>query len=190
MARINLGSTIPAYPMPVALVGAHVEGKPNFMAVAWFSMAGYKPPMMAIVLGNHHHTNIGIKENKSFSLCLPSEEMVVVTDYCGIKSGKKIDKSKLFDLFYGDLKTAPMIETCPLSVECKLVQVVESGLNEIFIGEIIGTYTHEEYLSDGKPDFNKMNPMILSQPDTTYWRLGESFAEAWSVGKQYKADPS
>ena len=80
--------------------------------------------MMAIVLGNHHHTNIGIKENNAFSLCLPSEDMVVVTDYCGIKSGKKTDKSKLFDLFYGELKAAPMIETCPLSVECKLVNVV------------------------------------------------------------------
>ncbi len=188
MARVNLGSTIPAYPMPVALVGAHVEGKPNFMAVAWFSMASYKPPMMAIVLGKHHHTNIGIKENDAFSLCLPSEDMVVVTDYCGIKSGKKTDKSKLFELFYGELKTAPMIEVCPLNIECELEQVVESGLNEIFIGEIVGTYTDEKYLSDGKLDFNKMKPMILSQPDTSYWRLGESFAKAWNAGKEYRPD--
>ena len=116
-----------------------------------------------------------------FNVCLPSEDMVVVTDYCGIKSGKKTDKSKLFDLFYGELKTAPMIETCPLSVECKLVNVVASGLNEIFIGEIIATYTKEEYLSDGKLDFVKMKPMMLSQPDTTYWRLGEPFAKSWNV---------
>ena len=190
MARINLGSTIPAYPMPVALVGTHVDGKPNFMAVAWFSMASYKPPRMAIVLGSNHHTNPGIKENQTFSLCLPSEDMVAVTDYCGIKSGKNTDKSNLFDLFYGELETAPMIETCPLNVECKLVQVVESGLNEIFIGEIVGTYTKEEYLSEGKLDFHKMKPIILSQPDTTYWRLGESFAKAWSVGKKYGTDPT
>ena len=71
MEKINLGATIPAYPMPVSLVGAMVEGKPNFMAVAWFTMASYKPPRMAIVLGKWHHTNTGIRENKTYSVCIP-----------------------------------------------------------------------------------------------------------------------
>ena len=57
MANINLGSTIPAYPMPVSLVGAYVEGKPNFLAVAWFTVASYKPPRIAINLGKRHYTN-------------------------------------------------------------------------------------------------------------------------------------
>ena len=188
MDKINLGSTVPSYPMPVSLVGAHVDGKPNFMTVAWFSMACYKPPRMAIVLGKNHYTNPGIKENKAFSVCLPSEDMVEVTDYCGIVSGKKTDKSKIFDLFYGELKTAPMIKDCPLNIECKLVEIVESESNEIFIGEVIGTYTEERFLSDGKLDFKKMKPLILSQPDTSYWRLGEPFAKAWNIGKKYKAN--
>ena len=187
MDKINLGSTIPAYPMPVVLVGVHVNDKPNFMTVAWFCMASYKPPMIAIALGKNHYTNPGIKENKTFSVCLPSEDMVEVTDYCGIVSGKKTDKSNVFELFYGELETAPMIQDCPLSVECKLVEIVESGSDEIFIGEIVGTYTEERFLSDGKCDFEKMKPLILSQPDTTYWRLGEPFAKAWSVGKKHKA---
>jgi flavin reductase (DIM6/NTAB) family NADH-FMN oxidoreductase RutF len=187
MDKINLGSTIPAYPMPVSLVGAHVDDKPNFLAVAWFTMVSYKPPRIAVALGKGHYTNPGIKENKAFSVCLPSEDMVEVTDYCGIVSGKKTDKSGLFDLFYGELKTAPLIRDCPLSMECKLVDIVESGLNEIFIGEIIGTYTEERFLTDGKMDFRKMRPLILSQPDTSYWCLGEPVAKAWNIGKRYKA---
>lgn len=187
MEKVNLGATIPAYPMPVALVGAHVEGKPNFLAVAWFSMASYKPPMIAIALGKGHYSNVGIKENKTFSVCLPSEDMVEVTDYCGIVSGKKTDKSRLFDLFYGELKTAPMIKDCPISAECKLIRVVENGANEIFIGEIVGTYTEQRFLSEGKLDFRKTKPIILSQPDTTYWKLGEQLAKVWSIGKEYKA---
>ena len=187
MEKINLGSTIPAYPMPVSLVGAHVNGKPNFMAVAWFTMASYKPPKIAIALGKGHHTNPGIRENQSFSLCLASADMVEATDYCGIVSGKKTDKSTLFDLFYGDLKTAPMIKVSPLCMECRLVDTVESSLNEIFIGEIIGTYTEERFLSDGNLDFRKMKPLILSQPDAFYWTLGEPLAKAWSIGKTYKA---
>jgi flavin reductase (DIM6/NTAB) family NADH-FMN oxidoreductase RutF len=173
--------------MPVSLVGAHVDGKPNFLAVAWFAMASYKPPRIAITLGKGHYTNPGIRENKTFSLCLPSEDMVEITDYCGIVSGKKTDKSEIFDLFYGELKTAPLIRDCPLCIECKLVEIVESGANEIFIGEIMGTYTEEGFLTDGKLDFRKMKPLILSQPDTSYWRLGEQVANAWNIGKKYKA---
>jgi flavin reductase (DIM6/NTAB) family NADH-FMN oxidoreductase RutF len=71
-------------------------------------------------------------------------------------------------------------------MECRLVETVESSLNEIFIGEIIGTYTEERFLSDGKLDFKKMRPFILSQPDTSYWTLGEPVAKAWSIGKRYK----
>ncbi len=187
MEKINLGSTIPAYPMPVSLVGAHVDGKPNFLAVAWFTMACYKPPRMAVALGKGHYTNPGIKENQAFSVCLPSEEMVELTDYCGIVSGKKTDKSEIFDLFYGELKTAPMIRACPLCVECKLVETVESGSNEIFIGNIMGTYTEERFLTEGHLDFQKMKPLILSQPDTCYWNLGEPVCKAWHIGKKFKA---
>ena len=173
--------------MPVSLVGAHVDGKPNFLAVAWFTMVSYKPPRIAIALGKGHYTNPGIKENKTFSVCLPSEDMAEITDYCGIVSGKITDKSDIFDIFYGELNTAPMIRDCPLNMECTLVEIVESSLNEIFIGEIVGTYTEKRFLTDGKSDFKKIKPLILSQPDTSYWRLGEPLAKAWSIGKKFKA---
>jgi flavin reductase (DIM6/NTAB) family NADH-FMN oxidoreductase RutF len=186
MEKINLGSTIPAYPMPVSLVGAHVNGNPNFLAIAWFTMAGYNPPMISVNLGKGHYTNPGIKENEAFSVCLPSENMVEITDYCGIVSGKKTDKSGVFDIFYGELKTAPMIKDCPLCIECKLDKVVDNGRNEMFIGQIMGVYTEERFLTKGKLDFNKIKPLILSQPDTSYWKLGEKIADAWSIGKQYK----
>jgi flavin reductase (DIM6/NTAB) family NADH-FMN oxidoreductase RutF len=71
-------------------------------------------------------------------------------------------------------------------MECKLVEIVESSLNEIFIGEIMGSYTEESFLTDGKLDFRKMKPLILSQPDTSYWKLGEPVAKAWNIGKRYK----
>ena len=77
------------------------------------------------------------------------------------KNGSQHDKSGIFDLFYGELKTAPMIKDCPLNMECQLVGIVESGLSEIFIGEIVGTYTEEKFLTDGKLDFRKMEPLIL-----------------------------
>ncbi len=172
--------------MPVSLVGAHVHGKANFLALAWFTMVSYKPPKIAIALGKGHYTNPGIKENRTFSVCLPSEKMVAATDYCGIVSGKKADKSEVFDLFYGALKTAPMIKDCPLCMECEVVDMVEISLNEVFIGKIKGVYTEGQFLTDGKLDFKKMRPLVLSHPDPSYWSLGEPVASAWSIGKKYK----
>ena len=102
-------------------------------------------------------------------------------------SGKKTDKSEIFDLFYGELETAPTIADRPLCLECRVVQVVESGQNEIFIGDIVGVYTEGRCLTEGRLDFAKMKPLVLSQPDTAYGGLGGAVAKAWSVGKGFKA---
>ena len=87
--KIDLGAKVPPYPMPVILVGANVKGKANFLAVAWFTTAGTTPPKVAIALNKAHYTNQGIKENKTFSVCIPSENIVKATDYCGMVSGSK-----------------------------------------------------------------------------------------------------
>ncbi len=143
--------------------------------------------MIEITLGKRHYTNTGIKENGTFSVNIPSEEMVTVTDYCGIVSGKDIDKSPLFETFYGRLKTAPMIRECPINLECKLVQTLEfSGMNEIFIGEIVEAYAEEKYLTNGLPDIKKVKPIIFSMHDNNYWKIGEHLGRAWSIGKEFK----
>jgi flavin reductase (DIM6/NTAB) family NADH-FMN oxidoreductase RutF len=184
MVKINLGSQVVSYPMPVAIVGTMVTEKPNFMTVAWFSMVSHTPPKIAVVLGNHHFTNIGIKSSGVFSICLPSIEQIVKVDYAGLVSGKNDDKSALFTLFYGVLKTAPMIEECPVCVECKLDKIVVNGANETFIGDICGLYSEEKYMTDGKIDFEKVRPMVLSQGNQTYWSLGTTIGHAWKIGKK------
>ena len=88
--------------------------------------------------------------------------MVAVTDYTGLVSGKRVDKSGLFDLFYGDLMAAPMIKECPLTIECKLHQQVKLPTNSFFIGEIVKAYSEEKYLTDGKPDIKKVNPFVFN----------------------------
>jgi len=107
--KIDLGAKVASYPMPMSLIGANVKGKANFLAAAWFMAASISPPKVAVALNKEHYTNQGIKENKTFSVCIPSEDMVKATDYCGLVSGFKADKSGVFDVFYGMLKTAPII---------------------------------------------------------------------------------
>lgn len=173
-------------PMPVTLVGALVDGKPNFMAVGWVSRVNAAPPYIAVGIYRGHYTPSGIEQTRTFSVNFPGTDLLVETDYCGIVSGRKADKSKIFDLFYGELKTAPMIVRCPLSLECRLVDVRELPTNKLFIGEIVASYTEERYLTDGRPDFRKMNAMILTMPDNKYWTIGAHAGDAWSEGEKMK----
>jgi flavin reductase (DIM6/NTAB) family NADH-FMN oxidoreductase RutF len=135
------------------------------------------------------YTNAGIKANKAFSVNIPSADMVEETDYCGLVSGEDVDKAKLFGTFYGELKTAPMIEKCPLNMECRLIQTLDFPKHYGFIGQIVETYCDEQCLKDGTVDFSKVQPILLVRNDKSYWRLGERFAKAWNVGKGFK-DPN
>jgi flavin reductase (DIM6/NTAB) family NADH-FMN oxidoreductase RutF len=184
--KVDLGPKVASYPMPVTIIGANVAGKANFLVAAWFMAAGISPPKVAVALNKTHHTNHGIKENKTFSVCIPSENLIDAADYCGLVSGVKADKSGVFDVFYGKLKTAPMITECPVNMECKLEKVVDNGGHEIFVGEIVSTMTEEEYLTEGAVDLKKVKPFLLSLNDRLYYALGESKAKAWNAGNNYK----
>lgn len=173
-------------PMPVTLVGAMVAGRANFMAAAWVTRVGYKPPLLGVSINHRQWTGQGIREAGTFSVCLPGPDLVAKTDYCGLVSGREADKSLLFDVFYGALETAPMIRECPLCLELRLFQVVELPSNAFYIGEIVAGWADGEILTDGRPDVEKYRPLLLTMPDNRYWTLGESVAGAWSVGKAYK----
>jgi flavin reductase (DIM6/NTAB) family NADH-FMN oxidoreductase RutF len=188
MEKLEIGAKTFLYPMPTTLVGANVGDKPNYLAVAYCGIVSHTPPTISIALGKAHYTNIGIRENATFSVNIPSEELVKATDYCGLVSGHKGDKSKLFETFYGKLKTAPMIRECPLNLECKLVQTLDFPMGEVFIGEIVEAYSEDQYLTNGLPDIKKMKPIIFSMHDNNYWKVGEHLARAWNIGKELQSE--
>jgi flavin reductase (DIM6/NTAB) family NADH-FMN oxidoreductase RutF len=90
--------------------------------------------------------------------------MAKIVDYCGLHSGLEVDKSLLFDVFYGSLKTAPMVNECSINVECRLVDSKELDTMDLIIGQIVQVYCEEKYLSDSKPDYKKMDPLLFFMP--------------------------
>ncbi len=185
MSRTKIGNNV-FFPMPVTLVGTLVQGKANFMTVAWVSRVNADPPKIGIGINKTHATAEGIRANKAFSVCFPNRELMEKTDYCGIASGKSIDKSKLFRVFYGDDHSAPMIGECPLCLECRLTTTVEGESNYFFIGEIKGVYADDSCIQDGAIDPVKADYLLLTMPDKYYWSLGEKLGEAWKIGKHYR----
>lgn len=183
--KIRVGPYL--YPMPVVLIGANINSKPNFMPLAWTCIAEHKPPMILVSSSQTHLTNEGIKENECFSVNTPSEKMIIPTDFCGLKSGRDFDKSEVFNVFYGDLEKAPMIDNAPLNLECKLIHTVDLNKgHDIFIGEIVNAYSEDKYLTNGIPDMKKMNTFLFSMNDNNYWKIGEHLGRAWSIGKKYE----
>lgn len=183
--KTRIDSNAFLYPMPVVLAGSIVNGKPNFMTVGWVSRVNYQPPMIAVSLGPHL-TNQGILEKKVFSINIPDLSLMEKTDYCGLFSGKKVDKSQIFDVFYGELAGAPLIRECPVSMACRLHETIKLPVNMLFIGEIVEAYCEEACLTDGKPDIQKIKPFTLTMPDNHYWGVGELAGKAWRVGAALK----
>jgi flavin reductase (DIM6/NTAB) family NADH-FMN oxidoreductase RutF len=186
MSKITVEKNLFCLPWTQTLLGTHVNGKVNFMALDWLTRVNYQPAMLGICVNKGHATNAAIRQTGEFSINVPTVDMVAVTDYCGIVSGSKVDKSKLFEVFYGELKSAPLIIACPLNIECKLVQTVDLPTNTLFIGEIKNIYSEEKYLENGKPDVKKVQPFLLTMPDNRFWSVGEQVGNAWKDGVKYK----
>ena len=156
MNKVKTGWKLPILPLPVCILGAHVNGKPNFNTIVWFNMLHDNPPLIGIAMAKRHYTNQGIKQNRSFSVNIPTCDMVVVTDYCGLHSGLKVDKSKEFKN------------------------------TDLFIGEIVEIYSDEKYIKHNKPNVKKLDSFIFLMPNGPYWKIGDYLAEAYEVGNSYK----
>ena len=190
MPRLALGWKNALYPSLTTIVGADVDGKPNWITVAHVGILnhayGEVPQYLSIGLHSSHYTNRGIREHKEFSINIPSQAMLKITDYAGLVSGEKTDKSCLFPVERRSLTHAPLIAECPVSMELKLFQTVTIGQHEIFIGELVNTYVDEACLMDGKPDLARIDPLLFDFMMIDYWSIGKRTGKPWRDGKSLK----
>ena len=137
---------------PTIMIGVNVDGRPDFTTVAWTG---------------------------TFSINLPSIDLVKETDYCGLASGSRVDKSEdcRFTVFYGKLKTVPLIEQCPINHTCEVVQILNLGSHELIVGRIVESYASENCLVDGRPDPARVKPFLFA--GFGYYAVGEYLGKAF-----------
>ena len=164
-------------PLPVVLVGALVDDRPNYLVIGYISPFDFgKHVFFSLYKGRY--TRIGIRQTRTFSVNIPSEKMIATVNICGSKSGRDMDKAALFDTFFGKLKTAPMISECPLNIECEVAEILDYGQNEGIIGKVVQSYADKNCLTDNKLDMRKVHPIIWATGgDFNYYRLGERMPE-------------
>jgi len=159
-------------PLPVALVGALVDGKPNYLVIGYISPFNFGKHIF-FSLYKKRYTRKGIHENMTFSVNIPSESLLEEAKVCGSKSGRNYDKSSIFDTYFGELKTAPMIRECSLNMECEVTEILDYDPNEGIIGRVVKSYVDSNALIDGKLDMRKVHPLIWTTcGDFNYYQLG------------------
>jgi len=190
MDKVKIGPQPLVFPMPAFLVGANVEGRANFMTVAWGGIACGEPPMISVGIRHPRYTLKGMQENMTFSVNVASSDQVKEVDFCGIRSGAKVDKVRVcrFKVFYGKLETAPMIEQCPVNLECKIEHMLDLGSHVLVVGKIEETYVSGKCFTGDHPDVNKIRPIgWTTLPANVYQELGETVGKAFKIGLELKA---
>lgn len=161
------------FPCPVVLVTCLDDGgNPNIITLAWVGTICSEPPIISIGIRPTRYSYELIKNSKEFVVNIPSTKILRESDYCGITSGKNIEKfseTKLTQQQAEKIKT-PLIRECPVNLECKLKDVIPLGAHDLFLGEIVQVHIDEEVLDEkGNIDFKKADPFVFNQGE--YWSI-------------------
>ena len=178
----DLGRVLALYPMPLTVVGAMVNGKPNWVLVGHVGIMGHDHIMVS--LAKPHYTNQGIRENGVLSVNIVDEAMLPKADYVGCVSGGKTDKAEVFEYSIGQ-NNAPLIDVAKLSMECTVEDIYETKGFDNFILKIDHTYAEESILNEaGKIDYGAFKPILFEMPGYTYLKTGDTAAKCMTLGKE------
>jgi len=184
----SFGAKTLVYPTPVWVIGTYdKKGKPNAATVAWGGVCSSKPPSVSVSLRKSRYTYDNIMERKAFTVNVPSAAHIKIADYCGIASGKNVDKFSIAHLtpVKSEIIDAPYIKEFPMILECKLLSTTEIGIHTHFIGEIMDVKVDENMLGkDGLPDILKIKPVLYGPEIQGYYGVGEFLGKAFSIGKE------
>jgi flavin reductase (DIM6/NTAB) family NADH-FMN oxidoreductase RutF len=183
----SFGSKTLIFPAPEWCVGSYDDkGNPDVMTIAWGGICCSKPPCVTISLRKATLTYGNIMERKAYTLSVPSVKYFKEADYFGLTSGRTVDKFKKTGLtpVRSELVDAPYVEEFPMVLECKLIHHYEIGLHTHFIGEIMDVKADESVLGkDGKPDVEKVSPVVFSPDLQKYHGIGKFIGNAFDSGK-------
>lgn len=175
------------YPLPAVMVSVcNREGKPNIITVAWTGTVCTNPPMLSISVRPERYSYGMLRETGEFVVNLTTRELAYAADYCGVKSGRDVDKFKELGLgaLPADIVKAPLIRESPVNIECVVTQVVELGSHHMFLAKVAAVHADEKYMDEGQRfHLADSEPIVYSHG--TYYGLGEAVGTfGYSVRKK------
>lgn len=187
----QLGITDVFFPVPAALiVSGSMSKEMNIATVAWVGMVSSTPPTIGISLDKRRHSLGLIRDHKEFTVNIPSAEYYKETDFCGLVSGKSVNKFNETGLtpIQSNCIQTPILKECPFNLECRLVAEKELGDNVLLFGEIVETQMDADKVALQndriKIDIAKVNPLVYCATIREYWKLGQKVGDAFCAGKE------
>ena len=175
-------------PVPAALVTCGTPEKPNVLTIGWTGITCTRPPMTYISVRPERFSHDIIRDSGEFVINLTSSAMCRETDFCGVKSGKNMDKIAAcgFHLLPAQKVSVPIIEECPVSLECKVTEQKLLGSHTMFLAEIVGIDVDERYI-DSKGKLNLQQCGLMAYAHGEYFALGRKLGDfGYSVRKKKK----
>lgn len=175
------------YPLPALMVSCGSMEKPNILTVAWTGTVCSDPPMCYISVRKERFSYPIIRDSGEFVLNLTTEALVRATDWCGVKSGRDVNKFKEMHLTpeAGQLVSAPLIAESPLNIECKVVEIKELGSHDMFIANVVAVDADEKLIDKGTGAFQLNHAHPIAYSHGKYYALGEKIGSfGFSVKKK------
>lgn len=181
------------YPLPAVLVTvADKQGNQNIFTVAWAGTVCSDPAMVSISVRPERYSYHMIEETGEYVINLTTEKLTYATDYCGVKSGRDVDKFKEMNLtpVAADKVSAPLLAESPVNIECKVKEIIKLGTHDMFLAEVVAIHADEAYMDEkGKFSLTKAHPMVYSHG--TYFSLGKELGTfGYSVRKKNGGKPA
>ena len=176
------------YPLPAVMVSCGTMEKSNIMTVAWTGIINTNPAMCYISVRPERYSYNLIKEQGEFVINLTNEKLAYATDWCGVKTGAKVDKFKEMHLTKekAEFVKCPVIKESPVAIECKVKEIRELGSHHMFVAEVLSIDADEKYIDEkGAFDISKCN--LIAYSNGHYYSLGRKIGRfGFSVQKKKK----
>lgn len=174
------------YPLPVVMISCKEEGKkPNIITVAWAGTINSDPVMVSVSIRKERYSHDIIEKTGEFVINLVTKDLAYATDYCGVKSGRDVDKFEKLGLTPVEVEgvSVPAISESPISLACKVKEIKELGSHDMFIAEVVSVTVDDKYMnSEGKFELNDTGLVAYSHGE--YFELGEKIGKfGYSVKK-------
>ena len=175
------------YPLPVVMVTSGDMNKNNIITVAWTGIINTDKPMCYISVRKERYSHDIISRNKEFAINLTNKNLAFATDWCGVKSGAKVDKFKEMHLTKEKAKfvKCPLIKESPVSIECKVREIISLGSHDMFISDVVNILADDKYINPETGAFDMQKADLLVYSHGHYYETGKEIGKfGWSVQKK------
>ena len=186
MAKINFKPGNMLYPLPAVLVSCgDIDGESNLITIAWAGTVCTNPPMVSISVRPERYSYPIIRDTGEFVVNLTTEQLLYATDYCGVRSGREVDKWEKCHLTKAaaDVVRCPLLADSPVNIECQVTEVKELGSHHMFLAKVAAVHVDDTYM-DEKGAFHLNDSRLITYSHGTYLSLGKPLGRfGFSVSK-------